>query len=169
MTVWASLAFEERNLLNPAFCSILLWQAASGYAGSSRADVAAGIPFELGFLVLPMVLHRETRETLPRTTATTMAVWLDSYPLARTHIASRAMAMVPFTKEAMAFGGLHGFLHFPSASVIAVPRWKRKVSGVLRNSSDEVARCGSRAEFLGKWFARSGDAATVLAMMGLKP
>ena len=58
MTLWRARSIEERNLLNPAFCSMLLWQSALAYGSERKAAMA----IELSFLVLPFVLHRETRE-----------------------------------------------------------------------------------------------------------
>ena len=62
MTPWTNRSPEERALLNPSFFSLLFWHAATGH----MAEGGAGLPFGTGFLVLPIVLHRETRESLPK-------------------------------------------------------------------------------------------------------
>jgi hypothetical protein len=111
MTEWSARASEERSLLNPSFGAALLWHAAFGHQSESSAG-GAGLPFETAFLILPMVLHREMRESLPRSVATSLAVWTANIPLARSQIADRAHLLVPFTKEAMTFGGLRGALSF---------------------------------------------------------
>jgi len=69
MTTWSRRSHEERALLNPGFCANLLWQAARGCAAVGNGALS----FEESFLVLPFVLHRETREMLPRDTRTS---WL---------------------------------------------------------------------------------------------
>jgi hypothetical protein len=127
MTGWADRSHEERALLNPGFCANLLWHAASGYANDSDSALS----FEESFLVLPFVLHRETRETLPRSYATSLAVWLDEYPLARGRVASRARLLVPFTKEALMFGGVHGLIRLDGGRLRAEATWKRTVSQTL--------------------------------------
>src|SRR5262245_51328045 len=101
MSPWINRAPEERALLNPSFCACLLWQAAAGYEATSKQP----LPFDLAFLVLPMVLHRATRESLPKLVKSSLAVWLDDNPLARSRVADRATLLSPHTKEAMMFGG----------------------------------------------------------------
>jgi len=165
MTNWESRSREERSLLNPAFCANLIWHAARGYTG----DGAGMLSFEESFLVLPFVLHRETREGLPRSTRTSLAVWLDENPLARGRVASRACLLVPFSKEALTFGGLHGFIRIEKGRLHPVDTYKKVVNQILRQSSDEVRDCAKRAEFVGKWFSETGTAATVLALMGVRP
>ena len=104
MTQWHERSREERALLNPAFCSLLLWFAARGYGSVKQGALS----FEEAFLILPMVLHRTTREALARDTRTSLAVWINSNPLAQGRIATRARLLVTFTKEGMVFGGAHG-------------------------------------------------------------
>lgn len=165
MTRWAERSREERSLLNPCFCANLLWHAARAYADES--DTALSL--EESFLVLPFVLHRETREQLPLSARTSLAVWLDENPLARGVVGSRARLLVPFTREAILFGGLRGFIRPDRGLVHAEPRWRRSINRVLAESSDEVRHCAKRAAFVGKWFAQSGSAVTVFALVGVRP
>ena len=165
MNDWASRPQEERALLNPGFCSILLWHAANGHVAVSRS----GLPFDVSFLVLPIVLHRLTREALPRGTTTSLAVWLDEQSLARAQIADRARALVGFTKEALLFGGRHGLLTMSGSLVVGSQAWRKRIEAELARSSDEVGSCAKRAEFLGKWFASCGSGSTVMALMGVRP
>jgi len=165
MTPWTQRSREERALLNPGFCANLLWHAARGYAGASDSALS----FEESFLVLPLVLHRETREALPRDTRTSLAAWIEDNPLARGRIASRAPLLVSFTKEGLTFGGVHGFILLDGGRLYAKTTWKIAVNRALRESSDEVRGCAKRADFVGKWFAQTGSAPTVLALIGVRP
>jgi len=144
----------------------MLWQAADGYAGSSGVL----LPFEMSFLVLPIVLHRETRESLPKVVRTSLAVWIEQNPLARPRIGDRARALVRFTKEAIMYGGLHGLLEVGSDGGIgAKQEWKKRIAGDLKDSSDEVRLCAKRAAFVGRWLAGSGTPDTVMAILGVRP
>lgn len=165
MMQWSSRTHEERALLNPAFCASLVWCAARGCTREGRNAIS----LEEAFLILPMVLHRGTRQSLPRSTRTSLAVWLDDKPLSRGRIAGRARALVPYTKETLLFAGTHGFIEFDGAKIIAVEEWRNQVRQLVRQSSDEVKDCAKRAEFVGKWFGRSGSATTVLALLGVRP
>lgn len=165
MTSWSQRSHEERVLLNPGFCANIIWHAARGYADEGGRTLS----FEESFLILPFVLHRETRGKLPRTSRTSLAVWLDEYPLVRSRVATRAQLLVPFTKEALTFGGVHGFIRFEGGIVRAESTWKKSVNRALKDSSDEVRSCVNRAEFIGKWFAQTGTAATIFALIGVCP
>lgn len=165
MTAWVDRSHEERVLLNPGFCANLLWHAASGYAN----DGDGALSFEESFLVLPFVLHRETREALPRSSRTSLAVWLDENPLARGRVVTRARLLVPFTKEALIFGGVHGLIILDEGRLRASATWQRTVNRTLTESSEEVKGCAKRATFIGKWFAQAGSASTVLALIGVRP
>jgi hypothetical protein len=165
MIEWRHRSQEERVLLNPSFCSVLLWHGAYGYLTEKNEALS----FEESFLILPFVLHRETRENLPRTISTSLPVWLEKNALARSKIITRARLLVPFTKEALLFGGLHGLIHFDNGKLYAIMRWQKNINIMLRSSSDEVRECAKRSEFIGKWFAQSGSASTTLAIIGVRP
>ena len=45
--------------------------------------------------------------------------------------------------------------------------WKKRITADLKDSTEEVRGCFKRAEFVGKWFAGSGSAATVMAILGM--
>ena len=165
MSQWTSRPAEERALLNPSFCSCLLWQASVGYEGVAQAP----LPFDISFIVLPTVLHRETRESLPKVVRTSLAAWINDNPLARTHIADRARTLVPFTKEAMMYGGIHGLFKLQRGAIAANPEWRNRIAADLKDSTDEVQSCAKRAEFVGKWLASSGSSSTVMAILGVRP
>lgn len=165
MTPWTERSSEERALLNPSFCSLLLWHAASGH----KAKDGLLLAFDQTFLVLPFVLHRDTRESLPRTARTSLAVWLAEHPLARSRVASRARLLVPFTKESLLFGGVHGLFRFHDGFLLPELGWKSSVTRTVADASDEVRECLKRAEFVGGWFAQAGSASSVLALLGVRP
>jgi len=165
MTLWHARSLEERNLLNPGFCSTLLWQAVVGYGSERNAAMA----IELSFLVLPFVLHQQTRESLPRGITTSLATWLIEYPIIRTRIGERASALQPFTREALVFGGSHGLLSLSAEGIRATANKQKVVAAGLKATSDEVRTCAKRAEFLGKWLEKAGGAETVMALLGVRP
>lgn len=165
MTLWRERSIEERHLLNPSFCSVVLWYATTGYVTKRKP----ALPLALSFLVLPFVLHRPTRESLPRTTATSLATWLTDHPLVRARIAERAVALRPFTQEALLFGGAYELLIIDADGIRANASMKKRVEGGLVGTSDEVCACAKRADFVGKWFEKAGKAETVLAVLGVRP
>lgn len=160
-----SRAREERALLNPAFCSQMLWHAARGHA----TRTSGGLAFEESFLVLPFILHAPTRAALPHDTRTSLAVWLSKNPLARGIVADRARLLVPFVREALVFGVMHRLIDLTQGRVEAQPGWANRISAVLADTNNDVRDCARRAEFVGRWFASTGSATTVLALIGVRP
>lgn len=165
MLPWRERSLEERNLLNPAFCATLLWNAAQGYTSERNSTMA----LELSFLVLPVVLHLETRESLPRSVRTSLTTWLAEHPLFRTRLAERAANLRSFTREGLLFGGTHGLLALRHDGVRARTEMRLQVLGTLSESSEEVRACAKRADFLGRWLERAGNAETVMALLGVRP
>lgn len=165
MSTWMTRPTEERTLLNPGFSSCLLWQSAIGYESVANNSLPLGV----AFLVLPTVLHRDTRQTLPKSTATSLAVWVARNEVARATIAEQGIKLVPFTKEAMIFGGIHGLVQFTDGAIHANGNWRRPVSAYLKDATEEARECAERAGFVGRWFARSGSASTIMAILGVRP
>jgi hypothetical protein len=144
---------------------VLLWHSALGYAAESKAVMA----IELSFLVLPFVLHRETRESLPSNIKSSLPTWLAEHPLVRTRLGERAFALRPFTREALLFGGSHGLLSLSAEGVHGNAELRKRVTADLKPTSDEVRACAKHAEFLGRWLERAGDKETVMALLGVRP
>ena len=164
MIAWDARSREERILLNPAFCATLLWNAASGHK-----LVNSLLSLEEAFLILPLVLPEMTRRSLPRDLRTSLPVWIEGNPIEQQRVAKRARATVPFTKSALLFGGVQGLLQFEGHNIVPVEEWSKSIKKLLPKTSDEVRVCTAKAAFVGKWFAKTGNSATVLAMMGVRP
>ena len=165
MTSWSEGTLEERVLLNPAFCAHILWH----FASAGNEEGCRPLTFVESFLVLPMVLHRSTRDSLPRSTRTSLSVWMDENPSSRANVATRAKALAPYTRNALVFGGSRKFIHIKSGVIAADGLWKRQVNASLREATEEVRTCAKRAKFVGAWFSDSGTATTVMALMGVRP
>jgi hypothetical protein len=168
MNAWEHRPHEEAVLLNPAFSATLIWSAARGYESVDPQSSKRALPLELAFLILPIVLHRPTREELPPSVATSLPVWIEAHPLIRARLGERARILVPFTREALLFAGVHHFLSISVEGLSTDERWKATVSRVIQDCTDEVAVCVRRAEFIGRWCARTGDAPTVMALLGVR-
>lgn len=165
MTTWIDRTIEERALLNPAFCASLIWQFATAADEPGRR----ALTLAESYLVLPIVLPRNSREVLPRSTRTSLAAWIAENPSFQATLAVRSRAMVPFTKEALIFGGTRKFLNVSIDAVRASEEWKRNVISTFRQSSLETQACLKKATFLGDWFIETGTANTVMALMGVRP
>jgi hypothetical protein len=161
---WSQRPLEQARLLNPAFVGTLLWSCARAY----QTTAAQSQPYGLSFLVVPVVLHKSTRERLPPTTRTSIVAWVGENPRVVVGFAERARSLVPLVKEAVLFASNGGLLRVQESRVVAEVR-PRSMSRFEREASDEVKICLKKAEFIGKWFALSGDYTTVMALWGVAP
>ena len=163
-TPWAERPAERARLFNPAFVGATIWSCARGY----ESVRVGGLPYALAFVGTPIALHKATREGLPRTTRTSMASWLTENPRALVGFAERARALVPLVKEGILFASSGQMLTLDDGCLVAADR-PRSMARFEREATDEVKACLKKAEFVGKWFAGSGDYATVMALWGVAP
>lgn len=159
---WEQRPIELANLLNPAFCALLLRDAAVGYQDAG----SGGLPLPLAFLVLPVVLHARTRDALPKQTRTLLHSWLQNNTPTQLEVSQRVTRLLPYSREALIFGLQHNVLGLSDEGAL--------VNGMsrLRNpfpGGSEPAECRRKAEFIGRWFAKSGDATQILVIWGLRP
>ena len=168
MRLWKDRSHEERHLLNPAFCSAILWHAGKG-AKNRAAPPRQALSFIEAFLVLPIVLHQKSRESLPTRINTSLPVWIQSQPLLIASLPERAKALVPYTKEAITFGCCSPLFYIDNNEILIDSTFSRDINSALRESSDEVQECMKKAEFLGKWFAHTGSPETVFTLFGVRP
>lgn len=165
MVAWEQRPVEIANLLNPAFCALLLVDSSDGY----RANYDGGMPYAIAFLILPLVLHDQTRETLPRTTRTDLHVWLQNHPEVRYEAGRRIVQLIPYTKEALIFGMHHGLINIDGQGALLVQRGMSRRTVPSLHSSSEILVIRKRAAFLGRWFAKLGDPIAIYAMWGIRP
>jgi len=155
---------EEVALFNPAFLARLLRSTAADFENSAER----GLPIALGFLAIPLVLHRPTRDDLPVNAASQMQKWIREHPRHLSQLDNRVLRMRPFVGRSVEFGVRHGVLT-SSAGDVSAGSVRRRSRGQAELESNEVAACIRSASFLGRWFARQGDTATLLALWGFRP
>jgi hypothetical protein len=163
MRPWSDRPPEIAHLFNPAFCALLVREGVLGFLEVSPA----GMPYPLVFLLLPIVLHKNTRESLPQTSRTKMHPWLQDHQEARVGFAERCAAVAAYTREAILFGARGSMLAFSQNGTIQAPRLRLRRLPWPHDS--ESAVCRERARFVGRWLATAGDTQTIFAMWGVRP
>jgi len=166
MQAWSKRVVEEANLFNPAFCAALLAKTAEEFTKKAQQP----LPFALAFLVLPVVLHRGTREALPGSTITSLLPWIQAHGEQLVNFAGRVQSLAPITREAILFGAQHETIAIAASGGIAVGA--RKLSATERRTglfTDEARDCVDRAGFLGRWFAAGGTQSTIFSAWGIAP
>lgn len=162
MKRWDQRPFEIRNLFNPAFCGLILFRALHGY---EELD-ARGMPFSLSLLVLPLCLHKDSREVIARGQRGYLLKTTEKNQQVMVGLANRVTQMLPYTFE--------GFGLLMERGCIAVSGDGRlqTVPGTVRKTlsgTDETVSCQRVARVVGREFARIADRATVYTAFGIRP
>ena len=166
MQPWENRVVEEANLLNPAFCVALLAKTTQEYGKKGGQQ----FPFALSFLVLPIVLHRQTRSYLPASTHTALLPWIQDHRDLLVNFQRRVLGLRGITREALAFGLQHQALVLSVDGCLTLGSKHR--SATERRTglfTDEARECVDRAGFLGRWFFAAGTTATIYAAWGVRP
>ncbi len=95
MLPWSERPIEIATLFNPAFCAVLLYDAVKSY----ESEQNQGMAYPLIFLILPFVLHKETRDALPssRVRQVTLYQWAEENKLLHQNFVRRTQYLVPYT------------------------------------------------------------------------
>jgi hypothetical protein len=156
---------EEAALLNPAFCAALIEMSARDYAAEARRP----LPFSLAFLVLPIVLHKSTRDLLPKRKDSSLTVWIENNSSARIGFGERVIALAPVVREAILFGVKNGRLDVDGEGSLGPVSAASGQHGSAFADTTESGQCKLKAAFVGRWFATGGSPATIMALWGISP
>jgi hypothetical protein len=165
MKPWPERTREEAHLLNPPFCCVTITSACTGY----RESNGQSLPLALAFMILPIVLHKHTRESLPRTSRTSIPAWSQEHPEARLGFYERLMALRPHTREAMRYGLAFHWLAMGDSGGIRCVAPDAVINRAVRSLGGDASDCVARARFLGKWLGTAGSTETTMALWGIRP
>jgi hypothetical protein len=159
---WDQRPFEIRNLFNPAFCGLVLFRALHGY----EEEDARGMPFPLSLLVLPLCLHKDSREVLAASSRSYLLKTIEKNQQVMVGFAERVTQMLPYAFEGFGLLMERGCLAIgEDGRIQTVPHKVRKaVSG-----TDETISCQKVARIVGREFARIADQVTVYTTFGIRP
>ena len=162
MKPWNERPVELRSLFNPAFCAVLLLRGISSF---SEVD-EQGMPFSLTFPLLPLCLHRETRNRIAAHPRTRLIRIIEDSPDLLVGYDKRARALAPYVLEALGFA-----MHLKSLTVSDAGRLLITKGGVRKSTfgTEESQACQRSASRVGKEFATIADRSTVYLALGIRP
>ena len=163
MLLWHQRPPEVANLFNPAFCALALHNAVAGF----EKKAGQGMDYGLAFLVLPVVLHRPTREALPARITSKLHAWIQAHEQVRVGLVRRVTAMVPTTREGLLFAMQRQILNV-NADGLLVTSLIQQMGSFEPPGPSDTPECLERADFLGKWFGASGSTSSILAAWGVQ-
>lgn len=152
----SALSKEVRHVQNPALGSVILWRFTVGFNEAHATSESPVLP--LAFLVLPIVLHRETFDLLRSTNRPTgLLGFADKF--ARSEVGqadlllalhTRAEAMRPLTVRALQTGVRCRLFTVSSKDAQVIPLSTTKASSIAASVRPIV----DGAEKLGAWFSQ---------------
>lgn len=162
MKRWSQRPIEIRNLFNPAFCGLILFRALQGY----EEEDDRGMPFSLSLLVLPLCLHKDSREIVASNPRSYLLKTTEKNQQVMVGFAHRVTHMLPYAFEGFGLLMERGCIVISDEGRIqAVPNRVRKtISGTT-----ETVACQRVARIVGKEFARIADRATIYTTFGIRP
>lgn len=157
MIAWSERPPLAAHLLNPALIGALAAAAAQAYEANKRSR----LPWPLLFVIIPIALHRPTRLSLPRSTATHLSTWVGRHPELMAGFPLRATFLAPYVREGLRFGLRHGILAADPDGL----------QGLLANVrlQGELGQLVNAAAFCGRWLAQMERASTAFALLGVRP
>ncbi len=147
---WSNRNPIVRNLLNPAFCGEILRVTAKEYAKNTDRN----FPYLYSFLVLPIILHEETRKRLPRTTRTYIFAWVEDNQDLFIEFPYRAKNMVKYTKEAIMFLLMYKAINVDENGDIQVTKYQKK--NYAGEEYEEYLEIMNKAKMLGGLATKNG-------------
>jgi len=159
---WDQRPIEIRNLFNPAFCGLVLFRALQGY----EEENTRGMPFSLSLLVLPLCLHKDSREVIAASSRSYLLKTAEKNQQIMVGFSERAAQMLPYALEGFGLLMERGCLTVAEDGRIqTVPD---KVRKTIRGT-DETVSCQRVARIVGKEFARIADRVTIYTTFGIRP
>lgn len=160
---WKERPTIVANLLNPAFCGEIIRIAIKSYTDEHNQPM----PFPLLFLILPLVLQKQTREKLPATTSKKIYEWLEENTVIKIHLSKKVKNLVPYTREAILFLIYHEAIKINDNGKLEYIKYRKKSINYIQD--EEIQNIYKKSQMIGKWFTRIGDTKTIYASIGIKP
>jgi hypothetical protein len=124
------------------------------------------MPFSLSLLVLPLCLHKDSREVIAAGTRSYLLKVAEKNPQVQVGFADRVTAMLPY-----AFEGFGLLMERGCISVVGDGRLQTVPNKVRKSvtGTDETISCQRAARFVGRGFARIADRVTIYTTFGIRP
>ena len=164
MHEWKKRPPEVKYLLNPAFCGRILSVVITEYECKS----GNAMPFPLLYLVLPIVLHKKTRDKMPRNSRKKLLNWVSENQDILARFAARVSGMVEITNESIEFLLSSGLVQLTKEGKLIKNPERTKLSET-QYINDEIRDCISKAKIVAKWFADAGTAENIYVCLGVRP
>ncbi|MGF7077722.1 three component ABC system middle component [Mucilaginibacter sp. UYCu711] len=161
---WEDRSIITANLLNPAFCGEVIRRTVISF---NENEKGLAMPFVLAFLILPIVLHKRTRQKMPVKSTTYFHSWVEENEAVFIGFADRAKQMMPFTREAISFLMIQQAMTVDEEGFVYAGRYKKATP--KGENTEEINEIYKKAELLGKWLRLTGNPQTIFMFLKIRP
>jgi len=161
MRNWNQRTREIAYLLNPAFCGRLLYAAIKEYEKKASHE----FPFPLTYLILPLVLHKQTRDAINSRIMLTQ--WVQTNQQLLIGFGRRAKDLVLITNEALEFLLQARMIQLTGDGTICT--LPKKGLSKTKFANSEISQCITKSENVARWFANTGKVDTIYICLGVRP
>lgn len=158
---WQNRPEITANLFNPAFCGKIIAECVAAY----KKETGTNYPFALSIFILPLILNGRIRERLPKTKAKTLHSWLIENEDLKIGLKDQIKSLLPFTRETIMFSIAHNILSIDDNGDLTLKGKQKK----FNPENEEIKKCLSKSNILGKILSKSGTVFTIYSMLGVKP
>lgn len=164
MKNWEERSVITANLLNPAFCGEVLRITITAYNNNGTNEK---FPFSLIYLILPLVLHKKTREHMPIRSSTYFHHWVEENEFLFIDFADRVKGLKEYTRESLMFLLKQNAADLTDDGNIIISKYRKKK--ISKDSHSEISQIFRKAELLGKWFHLTGNEQTIYMFLKIRP
>lgn len=159
---WVERSPIPAAMLNPALFASLSAAAAEEFQRRSGRNM----PWHMVFLIAPLVLHRTTREALPRDVRTHMANWVGENAVIIAGFPDRARELIVPVQEGIRFGLRHQVLEIDGDGGL---RGSLSARARPETAGGDLPALVRAAGFMGRWLSKLDQPATAYALLGVTP
>lgn len=162
MKKWNERTKEVAYLLNPAFCGRILYVAIREYENKTNR----AIPFPLIYLILPLVLHKATRDKVD--SRTKLWRWTQEHPQLLIDFSYRAKDLISITNEALELLLQSNMVHLNLNGELEYSKIEKAFSKT-KYTDEEIIDCLKKSEHIARWFAAAGKTENIYVCLGVRP
>ena len=163
MNKWNNRSDEIAYLINPAFSASLIYLVIREYSNKSKE----GLPFSLIYLILPILLHKKTREIV--NSRSNMVKCIQENQEILVGFSKRANSLIDFTNEAIEFLLSRKVIIFDGDKIRASASISLQKFSDIEGKDEEIKDCFLKAGNLGRWFLNMKTEENVYIAWGVKP
>lgn len=151
------------NMLNPAFCGEIILLFLEEY---NKKNNSKGVPFSLLILVLPLLLVKEIRKTLPVNYKAKFYEWTKENGVQLMNFHKIVQGYMPYTEKSLMFLFSLNILKIEENGLINISKQNYKKN--WDKSIEELNDMFNKAKFLGRWFGIVNDELMIYLQLKIK-